>query len=170
MVNVLFVCLGNICRSPTGEGVLRQLVAAQGLEAHIPVASAGTLEHMVGAPRDARMCEAAARRGYRLEGRARTFCGADFERFALVVAMDRSNLEVLHALDPRERHRDKTRLLSSFLPPGAPLDVPDPYHGGAEGFERVLDMIEAACPVILRELLPRPSVPSARREDPRGAG
>ncbi|MBK8481806.1 MAG: low molecular weight phosphotyrosine protein phosphatase [Proteobacteria bacterium] len=151
---VIFVCLGNICRSPTGEGVLRQLVAAQGLEAQIPVESAGTLEHMVGAPRDARMRAAAARRGYLLEGRAQTFCSPDFERFALIVAMDRANLEVLYALDPQARYRDKTRLLSSFLPAGTPLDVPDPYRGGAEGFERVLDLIEAACPVILRQLLP----------------
>lgn len=152
--SVIFVCLGNICRSPAGKGVLRQLVAAQGLEQRVYVDSAGTLEQTVGAPPDARMRAAAARRGYPLEGRARVFTPADFDLFDLVVAMDRSNREDLYALDPAAQYRDKVKLLSAFLPASAPPDVPDPYQGGPEGFERVLDLIEAACPVILHELLP----------------
>ncbi|MBK6847712.1 MAG: low molecular weight phosphotyrosine protein phosphatase [Proteobacteria bacterium] len=151
---VIFVCLGNICRSPAGHGIMRQLVAAQGLDERVQVDSAGTLEHMAGTPPDPRMKAAAARRGYHLDGRARAFSRADFDRFDLVVAMDRSNREDLHALDPAGQYRDKVKLLSAFLPPSAPPDVPDPYHGGAEGFERVLDLIEAACPAILHELLP----------------
>jgi len=149
--SVLFVCMGNICRSPTAEGLLRHLVAERGLEERVRVDSAGTIDYHEGAPPDFRMAEAAARRGYELTGRSRPIVSEDAYRFDLVVAMDRSNLADVHeVLDggPAE-----VRLLSDFLDEGAPVDVPDPYYGGRQGFERVLDLLEEASPRILAYLL-----------------
>ncbi|MEO1366019.1 MAG: low molecular weight protein-tyrosine-phosphatase [Acidobacteriota bacterium] len=149
--SVLFVCMGNICRSPTGEGLLRHLTAEQGLDGRVEIESAGTIGYHAGAPPDARMRRAAGRRGYRLEGSARQVAPPDFQRFDLIVAMDTDNLNDLRAAAP-EHPRAEVRLLSSFLPPGAPDDVPDPYYGGEAGFETVLDMVEQACPAILEHL------------------
>ena len=149
---VLFVCLGNICRSPTAEGVMRALVAERGLDGRVEVDSAGTIDYHAGEGADPRMLHAAAGRGYRLESRARRVTAEDFGRFDLVVAMDRSNREDLLERAPEEA-RDRVRLLSEFLPSGAPRDVPDPYWGGPQGFERVIDLVEEACPRILSELL-----------------
>ena len=151
---VLFVCMGNICRSPTGEGVLRKLVSEAGLEPSIDVESAGTIGYHVGELPDPRMREAARQRGYSLDSRARQFGREDFESFDLIVAMDRHNLADIHALDVDGAHRDQVRLLSDFLPENDewPTDVPDPYYGGPAGFEKVLDMIEAAGEGILSEL------------------
>ena len=153
--SVLFVCMGNICRSPTGEGLMRQLVAEHGLEAEIEVDSAGTIAYHAGEPPDPRMREAAARRGYRLDGRARQIRREDFARFDLIVAMDRNNATDILALSGGGDgvNEAEVRLLSEFLPAGAPADVPDPYYGGAKGFETVLDMIEQACPAILARLV-----------------
>lgn len=149
---MLFVCMGNICRSPAGEGVLQHLLAERGRTEQIFVDSAGTHAYHVGKPADSRMIRAAAARGYRLTSRARQVEAADFERFDLILAMDRDNLAILEQLagDGRRSH---LRLLSSFLPDSFPTDVPDPYYGGAKGFETVLDMLEFACPEILDLLL-----------------
>jgi len=149
--SVLFVCMGNICRSPTAEGLLCHLVAERGLGERIRVDSAGTIDYHEGASPDFRMTEAAARRGYELGGRSRPVVPEDAYRFNLVVAMDRSNLaDVTEILDggPAE-----VRLLSDFLGEDAPVDVPDPYYGGRQGFERVLDLLEEASPRILAYLL-----------------
>lgn len=153
---VLFVCMGNICRSPTGEGVLRRVVADQGLEGAIEVESAGTIGYHVGELPDPRMREAASGRGYALDSRARQFDKADFERFDLIVAMDRHNLADIQSLDTAGAHRQKVRLLSDFLEDKDewPIDVPDPYYGGPAGFQKVLDMIEAASDQILDTLRP----------------
>jgi protein-tyrosine phosphatase len=150
---VIFVCMGNICRSPAGEGVMKKLVADRGLQQRIHVDSAGTIGYHEGAPPDRRMTASAAERGYQLDGRARPFSTADFDIFDLIVAMDRDNLADLRELDPHGQYRGKIKLLSEFLPPDSPPDVPDPYYGGAIGFARVLDMVEQACPVILDTLL-----------------
>ncbi|HVS03996.1 MAG TPA: low molecular weight protein-tyrosine-phosphatase [Thermoanaerobaculia bacterium] len=151
---VLFVCLGNICRSPTGEGLLRALLAERGLEGRIEVDSAGTGAWHVGEGPDRRMAAAAAARGYRLGGRARQVAPQDYDRYDLIVAMDRENLADLEAMaPPPERRRAELRLFSEFLPPGAPRDVPDPYYGGGHGFERVLDLVEEGCAAILDHLL-----------------
>ena len=150
--SVLFVCMGNICRSPTGEGVLKKLVADRGLDAEIEVDSAGTISYHAGELPDARMREHAAARGYRLDSRARQVRAEDLERFDLVIAMDRDNLSGVQDLDPKGRYEKKVRLLSDFLHGKWPKDVPDPYYGGAAGFEKVLDMIEAAAEQILVEL------------------
>ena len=141
---MLFVCTGNICRSPTAEGVLRQLAKQAGVEVHVE--SAGTGDWHVGHPPDARAQHHARGRGYDLSAqRARQVAPGDFEAFDLIVAMDRGHLAVLQAQCPR-RYRAKLRLLV----PGR--DVPDPYHGGDEGFVRVLDMVEAACAGLLQEI------------------
>lgn len=149
---MLFVCLGNICRSPAAEGVMRGCLAARELDGRVAVDSAGTNDHHTGEPADPRMRRAAAGRGYALDSIARQLAPEDFERFDLLVAMDRTNLADLRELAPPGA-AGKLRLLAEFLPEGAPRDVPDPYWGGEGGFDRVLDLLEEACPRILAELL-----------------
>ncbi len=149
--NVLFVCWGNICRSPAAEGLMKSLVAEHGLETRVGVDSAGTISYHAGQPPDPRMREAAARRGYELEGSSRLIRPEDVDRFDLIVAMDRSNLADLdEILGDRP---DNVRLLSEFLPAGSPVEVPDPYFGAGRGFDVVLDMLEEACPRLLDQLL-----------------
>lgn len=149
--SVLFVCMGNICRSPAAEGVLKAVAAERGVAERVRVDSAGTIGFHAGKPPDPRMRQAAARRGYRLDGRSRRFQTEDAERFDLVVAMDRENLADLAEICGRRPAN--ARLLADFLPPGSPTDVPDPYYGGAQGFDVVLDLMEQACPRILDHLL-----------------
>jgi protein-tyrosine phosphatase len=154
-MRLLFVCMGNICRSPTGEGVMRHLVAEAGLEDEIHIDSAGTGGWHVGHPPDARATEAARRRGIALEGSARRVVAEDFDRFDLLLCMDRENLRDVQARAPSAQAREKARLLREFDPQsaGAPdLDVPDPYYGGADGFELVLDQVEAACRGLLERI------------------
>jgi protein-tyrosine phosphatase len=146
-VRILFVCMGNICRSPTAEGVMRRLIDDEGLD--IEVDSAGTGGWHAGEPPDERATVAAQRRGVTLEGAARQVKESDFRRFDLLVAMDRGNLRDLLALAPDEESREKVRLLV----PDA--DVPDPYYGGDRGFETVLDMVESACRQLLDEVRER---------------
>jgi protein-tyrosine phosphatase len=142
--SILFVCTGNICRSPTAEGVLRDLSEKAGLELHI--ASAGLGDWHVGQPPDERAQHHARGRGYDLSAqRARQVRKRDFEEFDHIVAMDRGHMQVLEAHCPPQ-YRAKLRMLIKGR------DVPDPYHGGPEGFERVLDMVEAACLGLLHEI------------------
>jgi protein-tyrosine phosphatase len=153
--SVLFVCMGNICRSPAAEGVMRSCLAARGLDGRVTVESAGTIDYHAGEPADARMRRAAAGRGHDLTSTACQVRIEDLERYDLIVAMDRSNLADLRELasEAAAGAEGKLRLLSDFLPAGAPRDVPDPYWGGERGFDQVLDMLEEACPRILAELL-----------------
>ncbi len=155
-VKVLFVCLGNICRSPTAEGVMRGLVADAGLRESIELDSAGMGSWHVGEPPDARATEAALRRGIVLEGSARQVSVEDFDRFDLIVAMDRSNEHALRALAPDESARAKVRMLREFDPASAAgrddLDVPDPYYEGRHGFDVVLDQVQAACAGLLEQV------------------
>jgi low molecular weight protein-tyrosine phosphatase len=151
VTRILFVCLGNICRSPSAEGVMRRLVRERGLEAEIEIDSAGTGGWHVGSPPDARATEAARRRGTELAGSARRFDPQrDFERFDLILAMDAENRRDLLALAPDDEARRKVRM---FRP--GDLDVPDPYYGGDDGFEEVLDLVEDAARELLDELRPR---------------
>ena len=144
MKRVLFVCTGNICRSPTAEGVLRDL--AKKLRVDVHVESAGTHDYHVGNPPDERAQHHAKGRGYDLSAqRARQLRKRDFETFDLIVAMDRGHMKILEQNCPPQ-HRAKLRMLVDGR------DVPDPYYGGAEGFEQVLDMVEAACLGLLHEL------------------
>jgi protein-tyrosine phosphatase len=152
--SVLMVCMGNICRSPTAEGVLRHKIQQAGLEGRIRVDSAGTHGYHVGSPPDDRSCEHALGRGYDLSAqRARQVQPADFERFDLLLAMDWQNLELLQE-DCPPQHRHKLRRLMEFAPPGLGEVVADPYHGGKAGFEAVLDHVEAACDGLLSHLRP----------------
>lgn len=154
-VSVLFVCMGNICRSPTGEGVFRHYVTEQGYADRIQVDSAGTIAYHTGNPADHRMQMAAGRRGYRLDSIARQVNKQDLAEFSLVVAMDIDNLNELEYL--ADGDRSHIRMLGSFLPDAMDerlgRSVPDPYYGGSNGFEAVLDMIEAACPKMLEHCL-----------------
>ena len=155
MKRVLFVCMGNICRSPTAEGVFRALVREEGLDDRIEIDSAGTGDWHVGEPPDSRSAEAAARRGIEIDGSARQFAPEDFSRFDLILAMDSRNRTALLELAPDDNARSKVRLFREFDPASngaADLDVPDPYFGGDDGFEHVLDLVEAATRGLLAEL------------------
>jgi protein-tyrosine phosphatase len=154
-MRILFVCMGNICRSPTAEGVMRALLSDAGLDGRIEVDSAGTGGWHAGDPPDARAVEAARARGIALDGGARQVTAADFERFDLLLAMDRENARELRDRAPDEAARAKVRLLREFDPEAVAagdLDVPDPYYGGPDGFERVLDLVQAACRGLLDEV------------------
>jgi protein-tyrosine phosphatase len=151
---VLFVCMGNICRSPTAEGVFRHHVIQAGLASAILIDSAGTHAYHVGEPPDKRSMAAALRRGFDLSAqRARHVCPSDFEQFDFILAMDCDNLALLQAECPPDYHAKLQLFLSYATDPQQPLgqgkglrtrEVPDPYYGGSDGFERVLDLIEDA--------------------------
>jgi protein-tyrosine phosphatase len=143
-ISVLVVCTGNICRSPTGEAVLREMARKRGLEGHIRIASAGTHDYHVGEAPDARSVRHAHERGYDLSGqRAQQVAKSHFQEFDYILAMDRGHLRMLKNMAPP----DAKARLGLFLEASAKFqheDVPDPYYGGVEGFERVLDMVEEA--------------------------
>jgi protein-tyrosine phosphatase len=143
-VRVLFVCMGNICRSPTAHGVFEELAAREGLADRVQVSSAGTVGHHEGDPPDERTQEHALKRGFDLSHlRARKVTPAMIAEADLVLAMDRNNLAVLEGLAPAaERH--KLKLFLDFAPAQPTREVPDPYYGGPAGFEEVLDLVEAA--------------------------
>ena len=144
--SVLFVCMGNICRSPTAEGVFRRLAAERGLGERLTVDSAGTHGYHLGRPPDTRAREAAAARGVDISGlRARRAEAADFGRFHHVLAMDRPNLAALERLRAAAGRGPYPRLLLSYAAGADVEEVPDPYYGGDDGFEHVLDLVEAAC-------------------------
>lgn len=160
---LLFVCLGNICRSPTAEGVMRALLEREGLEHSVHLDSAGTGAWHVGERPDRRASEAAGKRGFALSGSARQVRISDFQDFDLLLAMDSMNARDLIALAPDEQAEARVKLLREFDPAlvsaaggRAPrsLDVPDPYHGGVDGFERVIDLVEAACLGLIDHLKP----------------
>ena len=158
-MKLLFVCLGNICRSPTAEGVMRRLVREAGLEDRVELDSAGTGDWHVGSPPDERATAAAGRRGTVLDGAARTVGAEDFERFDLLLAADRQNRADLLARAPDDAARAKVRLLREFDPASVArgeLEVPDPYYGADGGFDEVLDIVEAACRGLLDEVAAQP--------------
>jgi protein-tyrosine phosphatase len=148
---VLFVCMGNICRSPAGEAVMKRF--AEEFRVDVDVDSAGTHRYHVGEPADERMQAAAEARGYELTSRGRQVTAEDLDpsRFDLVLAMDADNYKILQDLShgPSEH----IRVFSDYLDDQWPRDVPDPYYGGDEGFDTVLDMLEAGCPLILQTLM-----------------
>ena len=150
--SVLFVCLGNICRSPAAEGVLQHLVDEQDLGKQVQVDSAGTAGYHHDQLADEHMREAAASRGLDLLSRSRKLSSDDLMDFDLVIGMDRDNIRDIEKL--HSSPTAKIKLLSQYLSDEDwPTDVPDPYYGGASGFETVLDMLFEACPGILHELL-----------------
>ena len=152
-IKILFVCMGNICRSPAGEGVFRSLVQAEGLEDRFEIDSAGTISFHSGSPPDSRMREAGRRRGYTFEGSARGVNESDLDTFDWVIAMDRSNLRDLEGLRAGRAVSARLHLFSDFCMEHADKDVPDPYYGGDAGFEHVLDLLEDGCQHLLRSAL-----------------
>jgi protein-tyrosine phosphatase len=154
-VRLLFVCMGNICRSPTAEAVMRGVIRRAGLDGEIEIDSAGTGAWHVGEPPDARSTEAARVRGIVMEGAARQVTEGDFEHYDLLLAADAQNVAALRAAAPDAAAAAKVRLLREFDPQAVAagdLDVPDPYYGGPDGFEHVLDLVEAACDGLLEQL------------------
>jgi len=166
---VLFVCMGNICRSPTAEGVFRRLLEQEAPELEILVDSAGTHAYHVGHPPDPRACRAAERRGVDLRTqRARQVTVEDFARHELVLAMDRDNYAQLIELCPVE-YRERVRLFLEFAPGLGRDEVPDPYYGGSNGFEHVLDLVEEAARGLLEHLRRVPAPARANRSAPSAA-
>lgn len=152
MPRLLFVCLGNICRSPAGENVMNHLLEREDLAGQFEVDSAGTAGYHVGNAPDLRMTRAARARGIAMAGQARQVRAADFETFDWIFAMDRSNFEDLAAIRKRSgTPTAKLVLFCEFCERHDETDVPDPYYGGPEGFEKVLDLLEDGCSVFLRK-------------------
>jgi protein-tyrosine phosphatase len=151
-MRILFVCMGNICRSPSAEGVFRSLLAARAPQLAVEIDSAGTHDYHVGEPPDDRAIAAARRRGIDLSSlRARRVQASDFDYYDLIVAMDEQNLSELRRRAPAAR-QDRIRLMMEFVPSSPVRAVPDPYYGGPQGFEQVLDLLEEAAEGLLREL------------------
>jgi protein-tyrosine phosphatase len=152
MTKLLFVCLGNICRSPAAENIMNHLVVQAGMSSQIECDSAGTASYHTGNPPDRRMRSAAANRDLPMIGKARQFSKADFTAFDLILAMDRENYHNILALDPQGQYRDKVKLMCDFATEHPDKEVPDPYYGGAEGFDYVIDLLLDACSGLLQEL------------------
>jgi len=151
---VLFVCLGNICRSPQAEGVFRQMVCDAGLAREFVVDSAGTGDYHVGEAPDWRTQRTSEKNGVPLDHRARQFTVADFDRFDLILVMDRSNLRDVHQLARGDADRAKVGLLRNYDPVAESPAVPDPYYGDGDGFQRVFEICRSACRGLLRALRP----------------
>lgn len=150
---LLFVCLGNICRSPSAENIMNHLIEQAGLSEHILCDSAGTSSYHVGSPPDRRMSAAAATKlGIKLRGRARQFQKSDFQDFDLILAMDRENYENILTLDRTRQYQHKVRLMCEFCSRHTLKEVPDPYYGGEEGFNQVIDLLIDACEGLLTKV------------------
>jgi protein-tyrosine phosphatase len=152
-MRILFICMGNICRSPSAEGVFRHLLAQRQVDLEVEVDSAGTHDYHVGEPPDPRAIAAARRRGIDLSTlRARSVQPQDFENFDLLIAMDEQNLRELRSRSGPV-YASRLRLMMDFAPDVGRRAVPDPYYGGPQGFEDVLDLLEQASEGLLRQLL-----------------
>lgn len=151
MKSVLFVCMGNICRSPTAEGVFRKLVADAGRSSEFEIDSAGTIDYHTGDLADWRMRSAAEKRGYRLESIARRIALADFDRFELIVTMDNTNFRYVSAMNPGSGAR--VVRMCDYCEEFDETEVPDPYFGGEAGFHRVIDILEDACANLLSRMV-----------------
>ncbi|MBE9117655.1 low molecular weight phosphotyrosine protein phosphatase [Lusitaniella coriacea LEGE 07157] len=150
---LLFVCLGNICRSPSAENIMNHLIAQAGLSDRISCDSAGTSSYHIGSSPDRRMRAAAKERGIVLEGKARQFEATDFEAFDLILAMDRDNYRDILFADVDGNYRNKVQLICDFASRHRDREVPDPYYGGKEGFNYVIDLLLDACEGLLQEII-----------------
>ncbi|MBD2197689.1 MULTISPECIES: low molecular weight protein-tyrosine-phosphatase [Calothrix] len=151
---LLFVCLGNICRSPSAENIMNHLIAQAELSDSIICDSAGTSSYHIGSPPDRRMSAAANQKlGIKLRGQARQFLKSDFQDFDLILAMDRDNYENILMLDPSQQYHHKVRLMCDFCSRHTLKEVPDPYYGGPEGFNQVIDLLVDACEGLLNNIL-----------------
>lgn len=153
MYKILFVCLGNICRSPSAEGVFKHLVEKNNIANKFFVDSAGTAAYHTGENADHRMRKHALNRGIDLTSRARQIQKADLEEFDFILCMDRSNLNNVKALDLSNQYSKKIKLMTDYAKELSYNEVPDPYYGGSQGFELVLDILEDACNGLLEEIL-----------------
>ncbi len=151
---ILFVCLGNICRSSTAEGIMRRLIAEAGREEEFEIDSAGILSYHQGELPDSRMRAHAARRGYELTHRSRPVTTDDFYRFDLILGMDDRNLQDLRDRAPSPEEASKIGRMTDYCVQVDADHVPDPYYGGSAGFERVIDILEDACRGLLTSLTP----------------
>lgn len=149
---LLFVCLGNICRSPSAENIMNHWIAQAGLADRIQCDSAGTSGYHRGAPPDSRMAQAAKAQGIEMQGRSRQLEPHDLESFDLILAMDRSNYRDILALDTHRRHGHKVKMMCEFCQRHTEAEVPDPYYGGPEGFNQVIDLLQDACQGLLAQL------------------
>lgn len=150
-MKVLFVCLGNICRSPAAEGVFLHMLREKGLEKDFVVDSAGTSGHHQGEKADPRMIQHAAARGISLPSVSRQFLASDFDKFDWIIVMDDSNYKNCLRLASTEAHKEKLLKMADFTPNYTDGEIPDPYFGGAKGFETVLDMVEEGCANLLKK-------------------
>lgn len=150
--SLLFVCLGNICRSPSAEAVMQHLVDEAGLQDQLKLDSAGTIAFHAGKPADSRMKAHAQRRGINLTSISRKVTASDFTDFDYILAMDQQNYDDLRKMAPDEKARNKVERMLSYAPETGVTEVPDPYYGGAEGFETVLDLLEVACANLLKRV------------------
>ncbi len=153
-LKITFVCLGNICRSPTAEGVFQHLVNRKGFSELVEVDSAGTAAYHVGEPANSKSKLIAEQNDVSINSRARKFEYSDFEYFDLVIAMDRENLRDLHQLDRKKQYHDKIYLLRDFDPLPGEGEVPDPYYGGIHGFELVFEIVMRSCESLLDTIRP----------------
>ncbi|ANV86875.1 low molecular weight protein-tyrosine-phosphatase [Picosynechococcus sp. PCC 7117] len=149
---LLFVCLGNICRSPSAENIMRHLLKQEGLSNKILCDSAGTSSYHIGAAPDRRMQAAAQKRDIRLVGSARQFSRADFEAFDLILAMDRANYRDILSLDRADIYGEKVKMMCDYATNFPDSEVPDPYYGGQSGFDYVIDLLLDACQGLLQEI------------------
>ncbi len=157
---LLFVCLGNICRSPAAENIMNHLIDQANLSEHIICDSAGTSGYHIGSPPDRRMAVAAASQlGIKIRGQARQFKKSDFETFDLILAMDRENYQDILSLDSAGQYRDKVRLMCDFCSRHPTKEVPDPYYGGSEGFTHVIDLLLDACDGLIKHVIPPSDAP-----------
>lgn len=150
---LLFVCLGNICRSPSAENIMKHLINQAGLSKEIICDSAGTSSYHIGSPPDRRMSNAAKFKGIELVGEARQFQRSDFEKFDLILAMDRENYRDILALDRSRQYQDKVKLMCDFCTRHDLKEVPDPYYGGPEGFNQVIELLLDGCEGLLNYII-----------------
>jgi len=149
---IVFVCLGNICRSPTAEGIFQHLVNERGLDPYFYVDSAGTSAYHIGEPANSKSRQVAERHGVKLQSRARKFEPGDLEEFDLILAMDRENYDNLKQLDQDDKHCDKILLMRGFDSEPGNGEVPDPYFGGMDGFQKVFEILRRSSKALLDEL------------------
>ena len=153
MRRILFICMGNICRSPCAEAVMQKIVEKNGMGKEIFCDSAGTIDYHKGQPADARMREHAIMRGYDLTSISRPFEKEDFKKFDFIITMDEDNFNQINFLDKEKKYTSKIRRMVDYCNSYEVKEIPDPYYGGIEGFENVLNLLEESCGELFKFVL-----------------